>query len=89
MVGIVMKSEPGFSPALDAELVGRSANDYIHMDPSGTHLRLNAHGVVKDKATGGFVYLNYQGVVQLTPELGLVLSGNPDAKSTEFGGSCK
>lgn len=25
----------------------------------------------------------------ITPELGLILSGSPDAKSTEFGDSCK
>ena len=46
MTGITIKSEPGFSPSIDAELVG-SANDYIHNDPSGKHMRLNAHGVVK------------------------------------------
>lgn len=107
MTNILVKSEPGFSPALDAEIVG-TANDYIHRDPSGKHMRLNAHGVVKyvfchsacelrrlkasagrDKTTGALVYINYQGVVNITPELGAILGGNPDAKSTEFGDSCK
>ena len=35
------------------------------------------------------MYLSYSGVVDITPELGLVLGGSPDAKTTEFGNSCK
>lgn len=35
------------------------------------------------------MYVSYQGVVDLTPELQLVLGGSPDAKTTDFGGSCK
>ena len=46
MTNMVVKSEPGFSPSIDAEIVG-SGNDYIHNDPSGKHMRLDAHGVVK------------------------------------------
>lgn len=42
----VLKSEPGFSCPVDAELVG-TANDYIHHDPNGEHLRLDTHAVVK------------------------------------------
>ena len=41
-----MTSEEGFSPAFDGEFVG-TGNDYIHSDPDGKHLRLNAHGVIK------------------------------------------
>ena len=33
--------------------------------------------------------MNYQGVVDITPELKLVLEGSPDAKTTDIGGSCK
>ncbi|KAL2042816.1 hypothetical protein N7G274_004576 [Stereocaulon virgatum] len=86
MVGGTVKTESGFSPALDAEFVG-TGNDYIHNDPSGKHMRLNAHGVVKDKGTGSLVYLNYTGVVDITPELGAILGGSPDAKTTDFGNS--
>ena len=89
MLGIYVKTEPGFSPEIDAELVGRTGNDYIHVDPSGTHMRLDAHGVVKDKISGGHIYLNYKGVVDITPELAAILGGKPGAKSTEFGGSCE
>ena len=88
MTGGTVKSESGFSPALNAEFVG-TGNDYIHNDPSGKHMRLNAHGVVKDKESGAMVYLNYSGVVDITPELGMILQGKEDAKSTEFGNSCK
>lgn len=46
MTNIIVKSEPGFEPITDAEMVG-TANDYIHNDPSGKHMRIDAHGVVK------------------------------------------
>ena len=46
MLNIIVQSEPGFEPALDAELVGTAA-DYIHRDPDSSHMRLDAHGVVK------------------------------------------
>ena len=41
----------------------------------------------RDKG-GALIYLNYNGVVDITPELGKILGGSPDAKSTEFGNSC-
>lgn len=46
MTGGSIKSESNFSPAIDAQFEGVGA-DYIHNDPSGTHMRLNAHGAVK------------------------------------------
>jgi hypothetical protein len=46
MTGGSIKSEPGFSPAVDAKFVG-TGNDFIRNDPGGKHMRLNAHGVVK------------------------------------------
>lgn len=41
-----MKSESGFSPAVDATFKGMG-NDYIHNDPTGKHMRLNAHGLLE------------------------------------------
>ena len=35
------------------------------------------------------IYLNYKGVVDITPELGKILGGAPDAATTAFGNSCK
>ncbi|KAL9116768.1 MAG: hypothetical protein Q9187_006704 [Circinaria calcarea] len=86
MTGGTLKSEPGFSPAIDAEFVGMG-NDYIRGDPSGKHIRLDAHGVVKDKTSSALIYLSYAGVVAITPEVGLVLGESPDAKTTPFGDS--
>lgn len=48
MSGGILKSDPTFEPAIDAEFIG-VGNDYIHADPDGQHLRLNAHGVFKTK----------------------------------------
>lgn len=46
MIGGTVKSESGFSPAVDGKFKG-TGNDYIHNDPTGKHMRLNAHGVVE------------------------------------------
>lgn len=46
MTGGTVRSADGFAPAIDAEFEG-VGNDYIHADPDGQHLRLNAHGVLK------------------------------------------
>jgi Protein of unknown function (DUF3237) len=35
------------------------------------------------------IYLKYNGVIDITPDLGAILSGRPDAKSTDFGDACK
>ncbi|KAL9125856.1 MAG: hypothetical protein Q9217_005001 [Psora testacea] len=83
MTGGSVKSEPGFSPAIDATWAIQGT-DYIHNDPNGKHMRLNAQQVVKDNS-GSLIYLNYNGVVAITPELAAILDGNPNAKSTEFG----
>jgi hypothetical protein len=53
MTGGTVKSDPGYSLALDAEFVG-TGSDYIHADPDNKHLRLNAHGVIKLVFIGGF-----------------------------------
>ena len=39
MTGGSIKSEPGFSPAVDAQFVSQGA-DYIHNDPDGKFMRL-------------------------------------------------
>ncbi|KAL6718155.1 hypothetical protein ACLMJK_004243 [Lecanora helva] len=85
MTGGSIKSEPNFSPSIEAEFAG-TGNDFIHNDPDGKAMRLDAHGAVRDKS-GAAVYLHYTGVVNITPELGLILTESPEAKSTEFGDS--
>ncbi|PYI00252.1 hypothetical protein BO78DRAFT_402168 [Aspergillus sclerotiicarbonarius CBS 121057] len=83
MTGGTVKSEPGFSPALDAEFVG-VGNDYIHADPDGKHLRLDAHGVIKPKDGDDLIYLNYTGVCTLMPEVLAVFAGTSPSGSTPF-----
>ncbi|KAL8942236.1 MAG: hypothetical protein Q9211_001480 [Gyalolechia sp. 1 TL-2023] len=77
-------SHPTFKPVFDAVFEG-GGTDYIRNDPDGKHMRLDAHAVMRDKKLGSLVYVHYTGVIGITPELGLVLSGSPEAKSTEFG----
>lgn len=57
MVGGTVISEPGFTPSLNASFVS-TGNDYIHRDPDGKRMRLNAHGVIKthDDAVSWLVY---------------------------------
>ncbi|KAL1953663.1 hypothetical protein VTO42DRAFT_2374 [Malbranchea cinnamomea] len=85
IVGGNVKGESGFSPALNGEFIGQG-NDYIHMDPDEKRLRLDAHGVVKttDDAT---IYIHYNGVVDVTPELGQILSGQAESLVTPYGHS--
>ncbi|KAE8325485.1 hypothetical protein BDV39DRAFT_178523 [Aspergillus sergii] len=83
MTGGTVKGDSGFSPALDAEFVG-VGNDYIHADADGKHLRLNAHGVLKTK-DDALLYLNYTGVVTLTPAEQAVFAGTASEGSTPFG----
>ncbi|MCJ1308059.1 hypothetical protein MMC25_001710 [Agyrium rufum] len=93
MVTGTLKSEPSFPVPLD--LVFHSpGSDFIHGDPGGEHMRLDAHAILKDvssetsgDAKPGMVYINYKGIVDITPALGLVLGGDPAAKTTEWGGS--
>lgn len=35
------------------------------------------------------IYLNYTGILDATPELGAILGGSPDAKTTPYGNSCE
>ena len=44
--GGTVQSEPGFEPELDATFKG-TGNDYIHTDPTGKHMRLDAHVVIE------------------------------------------
>ncbi|EEQ28704.1 uncharacterized protein MCYG_01523 [Microsporum canis CBS 113480] len=69
MTGGTVKSEPGFSPAFNGKLAS-NGNDYIRTDPD---------------ETGASVYINYTGVVELTPEIGAILTGQSESASTPFG----
>ncbi|KAF3480186.1 uncharacterized protein GIQ15_05533 [Arthroderma uncinatum] len=83
MTSGTVKSEPGFSPAFNGEFTG-TGNDYIRTDPDGKRLRLDAHAVVKTE-TGAHVYIHYTGVVDLTPDISAILSGQSESKTIPFG----
>ena len=44
--------------------------------------------VGRDKS-GALLYMHYTGIVEITPGVGAILSGSPDAKTTDFGNACK
>ncbi|TPX18447.1 uncharacterized protein E0L32_011632 [Thyridium curvatum] len=77
------KSEPSYALQLDGQI--EHGADYITVDPNGTRARLDVNSLVRDKATGAFVRVNYQGVIDLTSPAGKVLGGAADAKTTDFG----
>ncbi|KAK4218200.1 hypothetical protein QBC37DRAFT_412773 [Rhypophila decipiens] len=77
-------SEPSYPIKLDATFVHGA--DFIRADPSGKHVRLEVHSVVKDKLTdGGLLRFNYTGVIGTEGANGKVLGGSPDAATTPFG----
>lgn len=46
ITGGTVRSDPEFGVQLDATLKG-VGNDYIHNDPTGKHMRLDAHAVIE------------------------------------------
>ncbi|KAF2708982.1 hypothetical protein K504DRAFT_433720 [Pleomassaria siparia CBS 279.74] len=82
MVKGTVKSEPGFEPALNAELHG-IGYDYIHNDANSANMRLDVRSQVKND-DGTIFAMYYKGTVALTAA---VLGGAPDAKTTEYGDS--
>ncbi|KAK2760752.1 hypothetical protein FQN54_001988 [Arachnomyces sp. PD_36] len=83
MTGGTIKSEPGFSPALDSKFVG-TGNDYIRNDVDRKRMRLDAHGVVKTDDGAG-IYLHYTGVAEATEEITAALTGSVENITTSFG----
>ncbi|KAK0734081.1 hypothetical protein B0T26DRAFT_746036 [Lasiosphaeria miniovina] len=78
-----IRAEAGYGIALDA--VFAHGADFIKMDPDGRHVRLEVQSVAKDGPTGAFVRFNYTGTIFLGGPGGKVLTGEPDAKTTDFG----
>ncbi|KAF2129251.1 hypothetical protein P153DRAFT_366669 [Dothidotthia symphoricarpi CBS 119687] len=85
MISGTVKSEEGFEPKLDGELHG-VGYDYIHNDSDGGYMRLDVRSQVKT-SDNTILAMYYKGNVALTPGVGAILSGSPDAKTTEFGDS--
>ncbi|KAK0104521.1 hypothetical protein ONS95_004810 [Cadophora gregata] len=77
-----LKSEPEYPIQVDAVFV--HGNDFIRQDPSGQHVRLDVNSVMKDKS-GAFISYKYSGIINVTPGVGAVLTGDASAKTTPFG----
>ncbi|KAF1846740.1 uncharacterized protein K460DRAFT_285530 [Cucurbitaria berberidis CBS 394.84] len=85
MVSGTVKSEPGFEPKLDGELHG-VGYDYIHNDAGGENMRLDVRSQVKN-SDGTILAMYYKGTVAVTSGVQAILSGSPDAKTTDYGDS--
>lgn len=81
-----MRSAPDYPIQLDA--IFTNGLDFIRMDPSGKHSRLDVNSVLKDKS-GAALGFRYSGILSMTPGVLAVLGGSPDAKTTDFGDACK
>ncbi|KAH6697410.1 hypothetical protein F5X68DRAFT_226785 [Plectosphaerella plurivora] len=78
-----ISSVPGFGIPLDAEVVFGS--DSVTLDPSGKHVRIHVEAVVKNKKDGALATYSYVGIVKVDPAYVLLVTGDPNAKTTEFG----
>ncbi|KAL1893756.1 hypothetical protein Sste5346_006259 [Sporothrix stenoceras] len=77
-------SEPGYPVKVDAQFVHGA--DFIRPEVDGKRLRLNVNAVLKQKGSDD-AYLNYSytGLIEITGEIGKVLTGAPDAATTSQG----
>jgi len=85
MTSGTVKTEPGFEPALDAELHG-VGYDYIHNDANGENMRLDVRSQVKNK-DGTLFAMYYKGTVTLTDGVKALFAGDPNAGTTPYGDS--
>ncbi|EXJ84801.1 hypothetical protein A1O3_05473 [Capronia epimyces CBS 606.96] len=77
-----VKSEPGFSPAIDAKVEFGTDHFNVTDDHRFVHLDVKAVLTNNDGAT---ISYTYKGHLEVTPELGLIFAGSPEAKTTDFG----
>jgi hypothetical protein len=69
-------------PSLEAEFL--FGDDHVHIDPGMKNVRVNVQAVLKNKG-GSLIHYTYKGILEMTPESIAILTGSPDAKTTEFG----
>ncbi|KAF2811872.1 uncharacterized protein BDZ99DRAFT_569823 [Mytilinidion resinicola] len=77
-----IKSEPGFEPAIDGEVVYGS--DYVRPEPGQTHARINVNAAIKN-VDGALLSYSYTGVVGFTEQFIKILLHSPDATTTDYG----
>lgn len=73
--------------SLDAEYIHGA--DYLRLDPSGKHMRLEVSSLLKDKRSGDTLRFDYTGTIDMALAAGKVLRGEADAATTEFGEICE
>jgi len=83
MVAGTVTSEANFSPSVNGKFIDMGT-DYIHADPDGKHLRLDAHSVIETD-DGATIYLNYTGILNVTPELAAIFAGESESTITPWG----
>ncbi|KAI9862500.1 MAG: hypothetical protein M1813_004351 [Trichoglossum hirsutum] len=77
-----LKSEPGFSPAVDAEFLFGA--DYFRIDPSQKHVRLDVRSLLKNN-NGSLINFGYAGYIETTEAIAKIFEASPEAESIEFG----
>ncbi|EXJ71838.1 uncharacterized protein A1O5_04339 [Cladophialophora psammophila CBS 110553] len=77
-----LKSEPGFSPAVDAEFV--FGTDHFWVSPDQSYATIDVKAAMKN-ADGATISYMYNGIIEINEEFGKILMGSPDAKTVDFG----
>ena len=80
--GGFVKSEPGFEPAVDAEF--EFGTDHFQVDPSGRYATIDVKAALKN-SDGSNISYAYEGIIEINEAFGLILTGNPAAKTVDFG----
>jgi hypothetical protein len=80
-------SAPDYPYQIHARFIHGS--DYLHLDLDERHVRLDVRATAQDTDTGGLLLLNYNGIVDITGDEGLIIRGDDNAHTTGFGNACK
>ncbi|KAF8426066.1 hypothetical protein EV426DRAFT_573068 [Tirmania nivea] len=83
VTGGSVKTVEGFlGPKFEGTVV--DGEDWVTVDNDGKRLRLNAKMLIKAD-DGAVAVFSYIGIITVTPEIGLILSGNEARKTVPFG----
>jgi len=85
MIGGTVVTEPGFTPALNAELFG-VGYDYIRSDNNGGHMRLDVRAQLKTH-DGELIAMFYKGPLFVSKAVEKALTGAKDRATTPYGDS--
>lgn len=77
-----MKSEPGFSPAVDATF--EFGTDHFKVDPAMKYVTIDVKAALKN-SDGSTISYCYNGIIEINEGFSAILMGDPNAKSVDFG----